>query len=643
MAPVTDGLVVVDKPAGCTSHDVVARLRALYGQRRVGHAGTLDPDATGVLLVGLGRATRLMRFLQETTKTYAATVVFGIATDTLDAAGAVLDRRRCASRASQVEVAAKGFVGDSEQVPPMVSAIKIDGRRLHELARRGIEVDRPPRRVRIDRFDGGVVHRRSVPGSGCGGRLQQRDLRPLARRRPRRRAGGCAHLRDLRRRRVGPFDLADAVRSSSSRPSRPPRCSHPPTHARAPARRRRRRGSPRGGPRRRVRRPPRCPKRRSTDRSRSSTSDGALARGLRAQGRGTEARGRDGRRRRMKIDRDSIAATVGRPCRPAAGQRRHDRRVRRRAPRPPRGAAARARARRRPRPRAALVTFDRHPAEVVRPGSAPKLLTTLDHRLELLDATGCSTVPRAHFDEARSHETGRGVRARGARRARSRASRRRRRRLPLRPPPGATSRCSSRWAPSSASRCSGSGSSRRSPARCRSRRRASASCSPAGDVEGAAALLGRPHEVRGAVERGDRRGASSGSRPRTSQSRRGCAFRPTASTPDVFRRDGSSGPRRSRSAAARPSTRTPRCRCSRPTARLRRRPLRRSGDGPVRRAATGPGALRPVEALIEQMQHDVEATRRGLSRAAHAVPSSSRAPALRSRTRRPSTQVRKNF
>ena len=87
-----DGLVVVDKPAAWTSHDVVGKLRKIYGQRRVGHAGTLDPDATGVLLVGLGRVTRLMRFLQDTTKEYRARVVFGVATDTLDAAGVVLVR-----------------------------------------------------------------------------------------------------------------------------------------------------------------------------------------------------------------------------------------------------------------------------------------------------------------------------------------------------------------------------------------------------------------------------------------------------------------------------------------------------------------------------------------------------------------------
>src|SRR5882757_7377440 len=112
-----DGLVVVDKAAGWTSHDVVAKLRGVYGQKRVGHAGTLDPDATGVLLVGLGRATRLLRFLQETGKSYRARVVFGVATDTLDASGAVLARAEMPLERAQVELAARAFVGDIDQIP----------------------------------------------------------------------------------------------------------------------------------------------------------------------------------------------------------------------------------------------------------------------------------------------------------------------------------------------------------------------------------------------------------------------------------------------------------------------------------------------------------------------------------------------
>jgi tRNA pseudouridine55 synthase len=205
-----DGLVVVDKPAGCTSHDVVSRLRRVYGQRRVGHAGTLDPDATGVLLVGLGRATRLLRFLQETSKTYRATVVFGVATDTLDASGALLDRVAMSLTRGQIEAAAESFVGESEQVPPMVSAIKIDGRRLHELARRGVEVERPPRRVRIDRFAVETFTEGPYPEAGvivdCSSGTYVRSLAAdlgVA-------LGGCAHLRDLRRLRVGLFDVADA-------------------------------------------------------------------------------------------------------------------------------------------------------------------------------------------------------------------------------------------------------------------------------------------------------------------------------------------------------------------------------------------------------------------------------------------------
>src|SRR6476661_1439877 len=145
-----DGLVVVDKAAGWTSHDVVAKLRGIYRQKRVGHAGTLDPDATGVLLVGLGRVTRLLRYLQEAGKEYRGRVAFGVATDTLDASGAVLERTEMTVTRDALDRAARGFVGDIEQVPPMVSALKVGGRRLYELARAGEEVERAARPVRID-------------------------------------------------------------------------------------------------------------------------------------------------------------------------------------------------------------------------------------------------------------------------------------------------------------------------------------------------------------------------------------------------------------------------------------------------------------------------------------------------------------
>jgi tRNA pseudouridine55 synthase len=223
-ADVHHGLVVVDKPAGPTSHDVVAQLRRVFGQRSVGHAGTLDPDATGVLLVGIGRATRLLRFLQETTKAYAGTVVFGTTTTTLDAAGEITASFPMTELTlAAVREAALGFVGDIEQIPPMVSAIKIDGRPLHELAREGKEVDRAPRPVTIHRLDV-VAFRAGGPGvepapeadiepapeadievectSGTYIRTLAADLGTAL--------GGGAHLRGLRRTRVGSFTLAEA-------------------------------------------------------------------------------------------------------------------------------------------------------------------------------------------------------------------------------------------------------------------------------------------------------------------------------------------------------------------------------------------------------------------------------------------------
>jgi tRNA pseudouridine55 synthase len=205
-----EGLVVVDKPAGCTSHDVVAHLRRAFGIRRVGHAGTLDPDATGVLLVGVGRVTRLLRFLSEAGKSYRGEVVFGIATDTLDAAGEVTARRPMTLAGHEVEAAVAKFVGEIEQVPPMVSAVKVGGRRLHELARRGEEVERAPRMVRIDRigmesFTPGEYPRATLLvdcGSGTYIRTLAADLGEAL--------GGLAHLGWLRRLRVGSFTLDEA-------------------------------------------------------------------------------------------------------------------------------------------------------------------------------------------------------------------------------------------------------------------------------------------------------------------------------------------------------------------------------------------------------------------------------------------------
>jgi tRNA pseudouridine55 synthase len=207
---VNDGLVVVDKPAAWTSHDIVAKLRGVYGQRRIGHAGTLDPDATGVLLVGLGRVTRLLRFLQDTTKAYRARIAFGVATDTLDASGAVLERADMPITREQLEHCAKTFVGDIEQVPPMVSALKVGGRKLYELARQGEEVERAPRPVRIDAltiddFAPGAYPEATITvecSSGTYIRSLAADLGTAL--------GGCAHLARLERLRVGSFSLEEA-------------------------------------------------------------------------------------------------------------------------------------------------------------------------------------------------------------------------------------------------------------------------------------------------------------------------------------------------------------------------------------------------------------------------------------------------
>jgi tRNA pseudouridine55 synthase len=207
---VRDGLIVVDKPAGWTSHDVVAKLRGACGQRRIGHAGTLDPDATGVLLVGLGRVTRLLRFLQEGRKEYRGDVVFGIATDSLDASGEVLEEESMPVTREQVAEATVGFVGDVEQVPPMVSALKVEGRRLYQLAREGVEVERAPRRVRIERIDVedfvGVDHPVATLRVACGSGTYIRTLADDLGRA----LGGRAHLGALRRLAVGAFTLDDA-------------------------------------------------------------------------------------------------------------------------------------------------------------------------------------------------------------------------------------------------------------------------------------------------------------------------------------------------------------------------------------------------------------------------------------------------
>jgi tRNA pseudouridine55 synthase len=204
-------VAVVDKPTGVTSHDVVGMLRRRFHERQVGHAGTLDPDATGVLVVAVGMATRLLRFVGDTTKRYTGEVVLGAETDTLDASGtvtAVYDMAGVTVDDAK-RVVAEHLTGEIEQVPPMVSAIRVDGRRLHELARAGIEVERAARPVTIHRFDvapgpeTGVLSIDVACSSGTYVRTLAADLGRLL--------GGGAHLRNLRRTAVGDFTVDEAA------------------------------------------------------------------------------------------------------------------------------------------------------------------------------------------------------------------------------------------------------------------------------------------------------------------------------------------------------------------------------------------------------------------------------------------------
>mgnify|MGYP001202433206 FL=1 len=208
--PTVHGLAIIDKPAGVTSHDVVNQLRKILGERRIGHAGTLDPDATGVLLVGVGYVTRLMQFLSGMDKTYTAEVVFGTETNTLDSAGVVTATHDMPNLTiEKIREAAAKLTGEIMQVPPMVSALRVDGRRLHELAREGVVVERKARPVTVYSYDveptqDPLVVRIEVRcSSGTYVRTLAADLGTLL--------GGGAHLRNLRRTSIGDFTEHDAL------------------------------------------------------------------------------------------------------------------------------------------------------------------------------------------------------------------------------------------------------------------------------------------------------------------------------------------------------------------------------------------------------------------------------------------------
>lgn len=203
-----NGILVVDKPIGPTSHDVVSVVRKVLRQKKVGHTGTLDPNATGVLPLVIGQATKIARFFSGGDKGYTAVVRLGITTETLDAVGAVVDEKPVEVTQEQVHTALARFRGEIDQLPPMYSAKKVDGKRLYELARKGVEIERETKKVQITRLevtrlDLPDVHLEVECSSGTYVRVLAADLGEVL---------GCgAHLLSLRRTHVGPFRLSDSV------------------------------------------------------------------------------------------------------------------------------------------------------------------------------------------------------------------------------------------------------------------------------------------------------------------------------------------------------------------------------------------------------------------------------------------------
>ena len=201
---------MIDKPPGITSHDVVDEVRRRLATKKVGHGGTLDPEATGILMVGVGRATRFLEYSQRAPKRYTAVGVFGITTSTQDASGEIIEVRPAEITRADVERVAGGFVGEIDQVPPMVSAVKIGGERLYKKARRGEEVERAARRVTIHELtvtdfdpDGPRATFDVLCSSGTYVRTLVNDLGE---------ALGCgAHLESLRRVEAGGFSIDDAI------------------------------------------------------------------------------------------------------------------------------------------------------------------------------------------------------------------------------------------------------------------------------------------------------------------------------------------------------------------------------------------------------------------------------------------------
>ncbi|MDR1217375.1 MAG: tRNA pseudouridine(55) synthase TruB [Oscillospiraceae bacterium] len=201
------GVIIVDKPEGWTSHDVVAKLRGVLGERRVGHGGTLDPMATGILPVFVGRATRAVELSSSADKEYVAGLRLGITTDTQDVTGSLLTSREVSVGEDEVREALARFTGEQTQIPPMYSAVKVDGKRLYQLARQGVEIPREPRNITIRSLElagsvNGDYYLRVVCSKGTYVRTLCADIGAYL---------GCGGaMASLRRTRVGAFGILAA-------------------------------------------------------------------------------------------------------------------------------------------------------------------------------------------------------------------------------------------------------------------------------------------------------------------------------------------------------------------------------------------------------------------------------------------------
>lgn len=203
-----NGIVIIDKPAGWTSQDVTARLRRVFGTRRIGHGGTLDPMATGVLPVFVGRATRGVEFFEHAEKTYETELLLGVVTDTEDTTGTVLTRREVSVTQEQLTEVLERFRGEIMQIPPMYSALKVNGQKLCDLARKGRQVERQPRPVTIHELtllsrEGDTLHLRVRCSKGTYIRTLCADIGEALG------CGGC--MQALRRTQAGEYTIAEAV------------------------------------------------------------------------------------------------------------------------------------------------------------------------------------------------------------------------------------------------------------------------------------------------------------------------------------------------------------------------------------------------------------------------------------------------